>query len=43
MRDAYAAYETGATTLRPYANLLGVDVDELRQNLESEQGGAGLS
>jgi Zn-dependent peptidase ImmA (M78 family)/transcriptional regulator with XRE-family HTH domain len=43
VRDAYAAYETGATTLRPYANLLGVDVDELRQNLESEQGGAGLS
>ena len=43
VRDAYAAYETGATTLRPYANLLGVDVDELRQSLESEQGGAGLS
>ena len=43
VRDAYAAYETGATTLRPYANLLGADVDELRQNLESEQGGAGLS
>ena len=40
VRDAYAAYETGATTLRPYANLLGVDVDELRQALESEQGAA---
>ena len=26
------------TTLRPYANLLGVDVDELRRALESEQG-----
>jgi Zn-dependent peptidase ImmA (M78 family)/transcriptional regulator with XRE-family HTH domain len=34
-RDAYAAYETGAATLRPYANLLGVDVDELRRQLES--------
>jgi Zn-dependent peptidase ImmA (M78 family)/transcriptional regulator with XRE-family HTH domain len=38
LRDAYTAYETGATTLRPYANLLGVDVDELRQALDSEQG-----
>ena len=43
VRDAYAAYETGATTLRPYANLLGVDVDELRQALESEQGATGVS
>ena len=43
VRDAYAAYETGATTLRPYANLLGVDVDELRQALESEHGAAGVS
>ena len=32
------AYESGATTLRPYANLLGVDVDELRQALEAEEG-----
>ena len=38
VRDAYAAYETGAATLRPYANLLGVDVDELRRELESEDG-----
>jgi Zn-dependent peptidase ImmA (M78 family)/transcriptional regulator with XRE-family HTH domain len=38
VRDAYAAYESGATTLRPYASLLGVDVDELRQALESEDG-----
>ena len=30
----------GATTLRPYANLLGVDVEELRQALEAERGGA---
>ena len=43
VRDAYAAYETGATTLRPYANLLGVDVDELRHALESEHGAAGVS
>jgi Zn-dependent peptidase ImmA (M78 family)/transcriptional regulator with XRE-family HTH domain len=43
VRDAYAAYETGATTLRPYANLLGVDVDELRQALESQHGAAGVS
>jgi len=38
VRDAYTAYETGAATLRPYANLLGVDVDELRRELESEDG-----
>jgi Zn-dependent peptidase ImmA (M78 family)/transcriptional regulator with XRE-family HTH domain len=43
VRDAYAAYETGATTLRPYASLLGVDVDELRQALESQHGAAGVS
>jgi Zn-dependent peptidase ImmA (M78 family)/transcriptional regulator with XRE-family HTH domain len=41
VRDAYAAYETGATTLRPYASLLGVDVDELRQELESQHGAVG--
>jgi Zn-dependent peptidase ImmA (M78 family) len=38
VRDTYAAYESGASTLRPYANLLGVDVDELRRALESEHG-----
>ena len=38
VRDSYMAYESGATTLRPYANLLGVDVDELRQALEAEEG-----
>jgi Zn-dependent peptidase ImmA (M78 family)/transcriptional regulator with XRE-family HTH domain len=38
VRDAYLAYESGAITLRPYASLLGVDVDELRQALESEDG-----
>jgi Zn-dependent peptidase ImmA (M78 family)/transcriptional regulator with XRE-family HTH domain len=41
VRDAYKAYEAGATTLRPYASLLGVDVDELRQALEVEEGVAG--
>jgi hypothetical protein len=38
VRDSYTAYESGATTLRPYANLLRVDVDELRQALEAEEG-----
>ncbi|MGH3277687.1 MAG: helix-turn-helix domain-containing protein [Trebonia sp.] len=38
VRDAYLAYESGTTTLRPYANLLGADVDELRQALEAEEG-----
>lgn len=38
LRDTYAAYESGAATLRPYANLLGADVDELRGELESEHG-----
>jgi Zn-dependent peptidase ImmA (M78 family) len=38
VRDAYAAYESGAATLRPYANLLGVDVDDLRRALESDDG-----
>lgn len=37
LRDAYAAYESGASTLRPYANLLGVDAEELRVQLEREQ------
>lgn len=38
VRDAYAAYESGAATIRPYANLLGVDADELRDAIESEDG-----
>jgi len=38
VRDAYAAYESGAATLRPYANLLGVNVDDLRRALESDDG-----
>ncbi|MEV5710260.1 XRE family transcriptional regulator [Actinoallomurus sp. NPDC052274] len=38
VRDTYAAYESGAATLRPYASLLGVDVDELRRTIESERG-----
>lgn len=41
VRDAYAAYEAGATTIRPYANLLGIDADELRQALEASEGTAG--
>jgi Zn-dependent peptidase ImmA (M78 family)/transcriptional regulator with XRE-family HTH domain len=39
VRDAFAAYQSGKTTLRPYANLLGIDVDELRQSLEPDGGG----
>jgi Zn-dependent peptidase ImmA (M78 family)/transcriptional regulator with XRE-family HTH domain len=37
VRDTYAAYESGAATLRPYASLLGADVDQLRHAIESEQ------
>jgi hypothetical protein len=43
VRDAYASYESGATTLRPYANLLGVDVNDLRAALEAESGLPGAS
>jgi hypothetical protein len=42
VRDSYMAYESGATTLRPYASLLGVDVDELRRALEAEEGVPGV-
>lgn len=35
VRDTYAAYEAGAATLRPYAALIGADVDALRDALES--------
>lgn len=38
VRDTYAAYESGAATLHPYANLLAVDVDDLRGALEREHG-----
>lgn len=38
VRDAYAAYEAGAATLRLYANLINVDVDTLRDALEFEHG-----
>jgi Zn-dependent peptidase ImmA (M78 family) len=38
VRDTYAAYDVGATTLRPYANLLGVDVEEIRRALDVESG-----
>ncbi|MEV4211773.1 XRE family transcriptional regulator [Micromonospora sp. NPDC049662] len=38
VRDTYAAYEAGAATLRPYASLLGVDVDQLRRGIELEHG-----
>jgi hypothetical protein len=38
VRDTYAAHDAGATTLRPYANLIGADVDNLRRALEMENG-----
>jgi Zn-dependent peptidase ImmA (M78 family)/transcriptional regulator with XRE-family HTH domain len=37
-RDTYAAYDSGVATLRPYAALLGVDVDSMRSALEIENG-----
>jgi Zn-dependent peptidase ImmA (M78 family) len=37
LRDTYRAYEEGETTLRPYANLIGADVDKLRESFESEE------
>lgn len=38
IRDTYAAYQSGATTLRPYAELLGADIDVLRESLEAKEG-----
>lgn len=38
VRDTYAAHDVGAVTLRPYANLIGVDVDDVRRALEIENG-----
>lgn len=38
VRDTYAAYDSGAATLRPYANLLDIDVEQLRESLESDRG-----
>ena len=35
VRDTYAAYEAGKSTLRPYAALIGVETDALRNALES--------
>lgn len=36
VRDTYLAYDRGEATLRPYAALIGADVDALRSALESE-------
>lgn len=36
--DLFAAYLDGKTTLRPYANLIGVDTDSLREELERSAG-----
>ncbi|MEU0100693.1 XRE family transcriptional regulator [Streptomyces sp. NPDC006267] len=43
VRDTRAAYEAGRATLRPLASLLGADVDELRDQLASEQGNGGAA
>lgn len=37
LRDTYRAYEAGAATLRPYANLIAADVDKLAKSLESDE------
>ncbi|MEU6458852.1 XRE family transcriptional regulator [Streptomyces sp. NPDC047065] len=42
-RDTRAAYEAGRATLRPYASLLGVDVDKLREQLAAEQDNGGAA
>ncbi|WP_331452051.1 helix-turn-helix domain-containing protein [Streptomyces sp. SS162] len=43
VRDTRAAYDAGKSTLRPYATLLGVDVDELRSTIEPEQDNGGVA
>lgn len=43
VRDTYAAHDAGVTTLRPYANLIGADVDHLRRVLELENGASFVS
>ncbi|MFE1291769.1 helix-turn-helix domain-containing protein [Streptomyces sp. NPDC058751] len=43
VRDTRAAYEAGKATLRPYASLLGVDVDELRDQFASGQDNGGAA
>lgn len=36
VRDAFAAYTAAATTVEPYAQLVGADPEELRASLEAE-------
>lgn len=43
VRDTRAAYDAGKSTLRPYATLLGVDVDELANELDPEQNNGGVA
>lgn len=43
VRDTRVAYEAGKATLRPYASLLGVDVDELREQFASAQDNGGTA
>ncbi|GAA3623194.1 hypothetical protein GCM10022223_45220 [Kineosporia mesophila] len=37
LRDTYQAYESGEATLRPYAALIGADVDQLHESLEAQE------
>lgn len=39
--DTYRSYQDGLATLRPYANLIGQDVHELRRALEALDGAGG--
>jgi len=43
VRDTYTAHDVGLTTLRPYANLLGVDVEEIRRALDVDNGATDAS
>jgi tRNA A-37 threonylcarbamoyl transferase component Bud32 len=43
VRDTYSTYDTGLATLRPYAHLIGADVDDLRTALESTHENAATS
>lgn len=36
-KDSFAAYQAGKTTLRPFAQLIGADVDRLRAELEATE------
>lgn len=37
VRDTYDAYDTGRSTLRPYASIMQTDVERLREALETDE------